>query len=310
MTNKEIIAKADMTLADLAAGGQMNPEQANKFVEIMQATPTLFNQARVEILGASQRKIDKIGFNSRILRAGVEGTPLSDADRSKASTGQILLDPKEVIAEVFISDDVIENNIAREALPDLIMKQMAERAALDIEELVINGDTSSSDTFLKLFDGILKQANLHVEDFASAALSRDAFKKAYKATPAKYIRNPRDWRFFTSHHVELEWRDLVVSRQTNLGDVALEGGQVTAYGVSVQGVSNMQPYSDGGTPEKMVSDILFTHPKNIIIALSRDIRVEYERDIRRRGFTIVLTAKVDSKFEEADAVAKTKKVLA
>jgi hypothetical protein len=188
------------------------------------------------------------------------------------------------------------------------MQQIAERAAIDMEEVVVNGDTASADPFLKLFDGVMKQATSHVHDFASAALSRDAFKYAYKKCPAKYIRNPREWKFYTSHFVNLEWHDLVANRATNLGDKALEGGTVTAYGVDVVGVGNIKPYNDG--TGKDVSDILFTHPKNIIIAMSRDIRVEYERDIRRRGFTIVLTAKVDAKFEEEDAVAKTIKVLA
>jgi hypothetical protein len=308
MTNKEIIQKADMTLADLAAGGQMSPEQAASFIRMVQETPTLLSSARVEMLGAAQRKIDKIGFSSRILNPGVEGTALADNKRSKPVTDQITLDPKEVIAEIFLSDDVLENNIEKDRMFDTIMQQIAERAAIDVEELAINGDTTSSDPFLALHDGLLKQATSHVADFTSAALARDAFKQAYKKCPAKYIRNPRDWRFFTSHFVQLEWMDLIASRQSALGDKALEGGQVTAYGVDVTGIGNIKPYDDGSG--KIVSDILFTNPKNIIIAFSRDIRVEYERDIRRRGFTIVLTAKVDSKFEEEDAVAKTIKVLA
>lgn len=308
MTNQELIQKADLALADLASGGKMNPEQAAQFIRMMQDTPTLLNSARVETIGAGQRKIDKIGFSSRILHPGVEGTELEDSKRSKPVTGQVLLDPKEVIAEVFLSDDVLENNVEKDRMFDTVMQQIAERAAIDVEELTINGDTTSSDPFLALHDGIMKQAVSHVTDFASATLDRDAFKSAYKKCPAKYIRDPRMWKFFTSHYVQLEWMDLVANRATAAGDKALEGGKVTAYGVDVQGVGNMKPYDNGAG--KTVSDILFTHPKNIIVAMSRDIRVEYERNIRRRGFTIVLTAKVDSKFEEEDAVAKTIKVQA
>ncbi|MBL2411293.1 phage major capsid protein, partial [Klebsiella pneumoniae] len=57
-----------------------------------------------------------------------------------------------------------------------------------------------------------------------------------------------------------------------------------------------------------VSDILLTHPKNIVVGMSRNIRIEVDKDIRARKFIIVLTAKVDAKFEEEDAVAKVIKV--
>lgn len=63
----------------------------------------------------------------------------------------------------------------------------------------------------------------------------------------------------------------------------------------------MQPYT---SEEKVVSDIILTHPKNILLGMSRQISIEVDKDIRGRKFIIVLTAKVDTKFEEEDAVAK------
>ncbi|GED14868.1 phage major capsid family protein [Aneurinibacillus migulanus] len=307
MTNKEIIQKADMALADLASGGQMTPEQATKFIEMMQDTPTILHSARVEPMAKAQTEINKIGFNSRILHPAPSGrVALADGERSKPTTERIKLDPQKVQAEVFLDDEVIDNNIEGENIFDTIMRLAAERSALDLEELVVQGDKSSADPYLALIDGVLKQANTHVVDFKSEALSRDVFKQAYKATPQKYIRNPRDWRFYTSHHAALEWMDQVAARQTGLGDRALEGGGATAYGVNVEGISMMQPYDDGAG--KSVSDILFTHPKNIIIGIRRDITVEYERNIREQGWTIVITAKIDAKFEEEDATAKVIKV--
>ncbi len=44
------------------------------------------------------------------------------------------------------------------------MQILAERAAVDIEELVVNGDTSSSDPYLAQLDGIRKQTVSHVID--------------------------------------------------------------------------------------------------------------------------------------------------
>ena len=306
MTNQQLIEKAAMTLATLASGGLMNPEQASTFIRMVQDAPTILKDARMVEMASDTRKIEKLGFGQRILRPGVEGTALADNQRAVPTTGTITLNAKEVIAEVNITYDTLENNIEKGNLQNTIMQLIAERAALDIEELIINGDTANAtDTYLKLIDGLLKQTTSHVRDLASAALSKDAFKKTYGAVPAKYMRNPAEWRFYTSHMGELEWKDQVVARQTALGDAALQGGMANAYGVPVKGIAMIQPYA---ASTDTVTDILLTHPKNIIVGMSRNIRLEVDKDIRERKFIIVLTAKLDTLFEEEDAVAKAIKV--
>ncbi|MFA2589978.1 phage major capsid protein [Bacillus mobilis] len=305
LNNKTIIEKADVTLATLASGGLMNPEQADTFLRMVQSAPTILKDSRFVQMASDTRKIEKIGFGSRILRPGVEGKVLADADRSAPATSTITLNAKEVIAEVHITYDTLENNIEGNNLQNTIMQMLAERAALDIEELILNGDKTSADPYLALLDGLRKQAKSHVVDHAAGAFSKDVFKKAYKAVPAKYLRSPKDWKFYTSHGLEVEWKDQVAGRQTNLGDFSLQGGLASAYGVPVDGIAMLQPYTD---TTNTVSDILLTHPKNIVVGMSRNIRIEVDKDIRARKFIIVLTAKMDTKFEEEDAVAKVIKV--
>lgn len=247
----------------------------------------------------------KIGFGQRILRPGVEGKAVPASDRVAPTTSTVELNAKEVIAEVNITYDTLENNIEGDALQNTIMQMLAERAAVDIEELILNGDTKSEDTYLAQLDGIRKQATSHIVDVAGEPLTRQVFKQGYKAVPPKYLRVPQEFRFYSSPGQEVEWKDKVADRQTNLGDAAVQGGLSSAFGVPVKGIANMQPYDADGTD---VSDILLTHPKNIILGFSRNIRIEVDKDIRNRKFIIVLTAKLDSKFEEEDAVAKIIKV--
>lgn len=306
MSNQSIIEKAAMTLSDLSTGGLMNTQQFNTFYRKMIDAPTILRDARNVPMQSDSMKIEKIGFGARVLKPGVEATPLADEDRSKPTTSTITLNAKEVIAEVNISYDTLENNIEGAGIQDTIMSLLAERVALDMEELIVNGDTASVDTYLKLVNGIRKQATSHVVDFASAALDRTAFKKGYAAVPAKYLRNPQDWRFYTSHITELDWKDQVAARQTALGDTALQGGLSTAYGVPVKGIAMLQPYDNGSA--KMVSDAVLTVPRNIVVGFSRNVRVEVDKDIRSRLFIIVLTAKLDVLFEEEDAVAKIIKI--
>ncbi|CAF1787062.1 phage major capsid protein [Bacillus subtilis] len=309
MTNQEAIRKAEMTLSSLKSGGLMNPTQASAFIRMVQDTPTILKDSRVIQMDHDTQKIEKIGFGQRILRAAQEGKALADDQKAVPTTSTVDLSTKEVIAEIDITYDTLENNIEGEGLQDTIMQILAERAAVDIEELIVNGDTSSSDPFLAQINGIRKQAASHIVDAAGEELSRQIFKRGYKAVPPKYLRIPQEFRFYTSPGIEVEWKDRVADRQTSLGDAAVQGGLSSAFGVPVKGIANMQPYTIGEADATTdVSDIILTHPKNIILGFSRNIRIEVDKDIRARKFIIVLTAKLDSKFEEEDAVAKIVKV--
>src|SRR5690606_20490912 len=305
MDNKQIIEKAAMTLADLASGGQLNPEQSNKFLQMVQDAPTIIRSSRFVPMKSDSRKIEKVGFGNRILRPAQEGVALKEEDKAKPSTDTVTLNAKEVIAEVNITYDTLENNIEGDNFRNTLMKMIAERAALDLEELILNGDTSASDAYLKLLDGIRKQATSHVYDHAGGGVDRALFKALYKQVPAKYLRNPKQFRFYTSHGTQIEYMDTIAARQSNLGDAAVEGKVPTAFGVPVEGIAMLQPY-DTTVDENpaTVSDAILTHPKNILVGMSRNISVEVDKDIRERKFIIVLTAKVDAKFEEEDAVAK------
>ncbi|MED1221555.1 phage major capsid protein, partial [Bacillus paralicheniformis] len=266
MRNQEIINKAEMTLASLKSGGMMNPTQANTFIQMVQDTPTILNDARVIQMDHDAQKFEKIGFGQRILRAGEEGKALTTEDKAVPSTSTISLNAKEVIAEVNLTYDTLENNIEKDGLQNTIMQMLAERAAVDIEELIINGDSKSDDSFLAQIDGIRKQAQSHIVDAAGGELSRQIFKRGYKAVPPKYLRVPQEFRFYTSPGIEVEWKDKVADRQTNLGDAAVQGGLSSAFGVPIKGIANMQPYSTGeGEKAIDVSDVILTHPKNIVL---------------------------------------------
>lgn len=301
MKNNEIIEKAAMTLSDLASGGMMNTTQFNTFYRNVIDSPTIIKDARTVQMPIDSMKIEKIGFGQRILHAGVEGVALTEDKYAVPTTSTIQLNAKEVIAEVNITYDTLENNIEKDGLYNTIMQMIAGRFALDAEELVINGDTEHEDPYLALIDGMRKKSTSHIVDFKGNTVDKSLFKKLYGAVPTKYLRNPRDWKFYTSYANELEWKDTVVARQTALGDQTLQGGLPNAYGVPVQGIAMLQEYNNG---TKDVNDAFLVHPKNILWGLSRNVRVEVDKDIRARKFIIVLTAKMDVQFEEEDAVAK------
>lgn len=298
MRTKDIIEKADIAVSDLITnGGYLNPMQANVFIRKLIDQPTILNEVRVVPMNAPTMEINKIGFGQRILkRAPASGTALDPADRSAPATEKVELTTKEVIAEVHIPYDVLEDNIERGRLEDTIMALMAERASLDLEELIILGDTGSLDTYLALVDGILIQATSHVVDFSATLpqISRAVFKEGIKAMPNKYMRNRPAMRFYVSPDAETEYTDSLADRETQLGDarIARKVPEV-AYGVPVTAAALM--------PD---TNYIFTWPKNIIFGVQRQIMIESDRDIRSRVLIVVLTMRLDIVFEEEDAVVK------
>ena len=302
--NIDLSQKATIALADLETnGGILSPEQSNQFIRSMMDTPTIMREARVVPMDSPTMKINKIGFGSRILRAAnqTQGSrALAEADRSKPDLGSVTLTSKEVIAEIMLPYEVIEDNIERGDIQNTILQLIAERAALDLEELVVQGDTALAtatppDAYLGLLDGVLKKATANVVDAGTAAISATVFNNVVKAMPSKYLRNRSQLRHYVPHDVEQDYRLALSNRGTSLGDDILTGNRpVPVFGSPMVGMALMP-----------TGNMLYTDPKNIVIGFHRNIRIESERVIAERQVRIVLTARVAVEIEEVNAVVKT-----
>ncbi|NIP54110.1 MAG: hypothetical protein GWN00_01425 [Aliifodinibius sp.] len=311
MRTKQIIEKADMTLADLASGGLLNPEQASAFFRQVQISPTILRSVRMVPMSGPQRNIDKIGFGSRILKPAVSATALDIADRSKPTTGQVQLNTKEVIAEVNLPYDVIEDNIERGRLnqagassdpkpvqggfKDTIVDMIAERVAIDLEELGLLGDTAhATDTYLQLADGWLKLMTSNIVNQASATITKTMFKNGLQTLPKQFHRNLMALSHYTSINQELEYRETLSDRATNLGDNMIQGRQ-PVFGMGVPLRSAAQMPEDTG---------MLTFPQNLIWGVQRQVSFEVDKDIRERVFIIVVTCRCAFQIEDELATVK------
>lgn len=305
MENKEIIKKADIALSDLATAGRLNPEQTDKFIRTLMESPTIIQSCRTVAMNSPEMKVNKIGFGSRILRPAISSTALADSARVKPDLSQVKLNTSEVIAEIHLPYDVVEDNIERGnigggldagagGIHQTIVDMIAERAALDLEELAIGGDTASADPYLALQNGFLKLATANVVAAGGVAYSKNVIKNVVKAMPPKYLRNRATMQHFVSVNNETEMRDVYGSRLTPMGDTQVQGNlPLYVYGSKVSGV----PLMPG-------EQSLYTDPLNLIFGVQRNIQIEYFKDIRARVFVIVLTCRVAFQIEETAAVVK------
>jgi len=305
MTNQELVNKADIALGDLSIAGRLNPEQTDRFVQTLIDQPTLLSAVRHVSMNSPEMFINKIGFGARIMRPAMEAAALADADRVKPDLGRVQLTTTEYIAEVHIPYDVLEDNIeggninvplqtGAGGLHNTLTDLMAARAALDMEELAILGDTNNpTDNYLSTTNGYLKLATANVVN-SNAPFDKNAVISAIKTLPTKYLRNRLQMQNFVSIDNETNARDMYASRGGALGDANLQGNlPIQLFGTQVTPVALM-PGNQG----------LFTNPDNLIFGIQRNIMMEYDKDIRARVFIIVLTFRVGFAIEEVNAMVK------
>ena len=295
-TSRTIIEKADLAVAQMISdGGYLNAEQSDTFYRKLIDEPTLLGNVRTVQMRSPRMNIDTIGFGSRILRAAPSsGVSLPADQRVRPAFGQVNLETEEVIAEVRIPYDALEDSIERGNLKNTIMQMLTGRVSLDLEELLINGDTSSSDPYLALHDGALALAGHTYDGSALTAIDKDAFKAALQEMPTQYLRNLTAMNFLMSWHNVIEYRDTLATRSTGAGDdYYLNRPTVSAFGVPIVPAALMPN-----------DEILFTYPQNLIFGVQRDIMIETDKDITSRVLIVVLTMRIAIQAEEANAIVK------
>lgn len=298
----ELVRKADLVLSELSThGGLLSPEQTNRFLKKLIEAPTILGVARTVPMGADTMKLNKIGIGTRVLRAGVENTALTEAQRTTPVTSQVVLETKEVIAEMRLPYTVLEDNIEGQDLVTTVLDLLAEQAAADLEDLILNGDEAFVDgddadnqAYMRLFDGVLKRVTSHVVNANSAALGLATFNTAFKAMPVKFRQNRAALRWFLTPNDEANYMQVLANRDTALGDAYVTGAATLRIMGIEATAANYLP----------ASRALLTNPKNIIIGIRRRLTLESEKLISTRQLKFVLTARVAHNLEEEDAIVE------
>ncbi len=311
--NRTLLEKADLALADISGpNGALQEAQAAQFVKLLIKESKVMQMATVTPLKAPKQLINKVRFNSRVLKAGVESTALVEADRSKPDFTHIEHDAQLFRAEVRISTETLEDNIEGDGLRNTIMSLMADAISRDMDEIAINGDTTSADPALASFDGLLKLAQSNVVNAGGATLNKSILRDMLKTMPQEFRRDKGRFRFLTSANAEIDYRDTLADRMTIDGDRALasmggsESAPVGYSGIRVDDIPMFPENLGGGQDE---TNALLCDPKNIDFGIWRKITVETDKDITKGVLIIVATLRFDAIFQEETAVVKAEHIL-
>lgn len=306
-----MIKKADSVL-NFGVNGKLALEQENQFIEYMVNKATFLKDIRVTTMKTEEKQIDKLGILSQILLPAVEGTKLDSADYGKVDTGRVKLVSKEVIAVLDLSKRTVEDAIEKEGvnfnagrfqspggIHSRILKLIAERASLDLQDLAINGDTtldpavSKRNKLLSMNDGFLKLAG-NVYDAQNTAISAKVIDNVTQLMPEQYLNDPTAYRYIMSTHTEARLRSKLADRNTNGGDSFLQSRNpiVLSYG-DTKAVAAMP-----------ATKVLYVNPQQLIFGIQRGIVIDLDYNPYERKYYFILTARVDFKVEETTAMVR------
>jgi HK97 family phage major capsid protein len=303
MNNRTILQKADLALADLVTGGGvLKPVAAKKFIRLLIKQSELLKMVTAVPMAAPQQSFPKIKFSSRVLQPEPASGPLTPAQRVKPDIDSVELSAKAFKAEVRLPDQVLEDNVEEGQLRQTIMELLADAVSRDMEDVCINGDTTSVDPVLAQLDGALKQAVSHVVDAGGTPLSKEFLTDLMKSLPSEYAKLRKEMRYFTSVDAELDYRKTLADRETGAGDKYLEtDAPIVVSGVPLMPIA-LFPETLGATGDQTVT--LLTHPKNVYVGIWREIKIETARDISEGATIIVARLRFDVKFADELGVAK------
>jgi hypothetical protein len=296
-TNRTLIEKADLELANLQAdGGYLNDQQSDRFIRLLIKKSVLLGMVNVTPMKGPRQEENKTRFAGRVLRPGSPGVALTKSQRAKPDLSQFVLDAKLFKAQVNINDETLEDNIERGVFLDTVQEGMAMAVGRDMEFVTIQGDTASADPLLAVLDGILKQATSNLVNAGSSKLDKDILRDMLKTMPEEFAV-VETLKYFTNRRARIDYKDSLANRATALGDANIVQRNTAAY-------QDMELSSIPEWPNGVSTSALLTDPKNIWVGVHRKVRFERDRDVPAGINIIVGTLRFDTKFEEETASVK------
>ena len=296
LSNEELLRKAAFTTGDLDGANEapLSVEQVKAFLRLAITPQVMLPDVRTVTSLAAKWAESKIDFSQRVMRPGTEGERLAFSDRVKPGTDKVEISTTLIRGEVPISDEALEDQVEQAGFADTLVTMIADAVGRDVEDLMINGDTTSGEAYLALFDGWIELAN-DANTYAAAGDAQDyqeIMRNLLVSVGDKYKRDTANMRFYAPMRLVELYRDILAARGTPLGDLHLEGARELMYqGYKIVGVPLMKVTA--GSPD--VSDILFTHRQNLYAGWRRAIKLESFRDPREGATSFIVTARVDAK---------------
>lgn len=317
--SEDILQKViNTTNVGAGGGGLLNAEQSNTFIDYMFDATVLVKECRTVKMRAEVQDIDKVAVGQRLVRVATEAT--DTGENAGATFTKVSITTTKLRLDWELSSESLEDNIEGAALEDHIARLMATQFGNDLEDIGINGDTTSTDGSLKAFNGWYKLAlaGAHVVDNGGAVLTLATFNKALKAMPRNYMQKRAELRFYTGSNAIQDYlfgmaqtganpwagprSDQIISGPVRTeGSAGFNGGR--PFGVELREVPL---FVETGTGTYSGASGLHTHveltfPKNRIMGVKREVQVFREFKPKKDAIEYTAYVRAGVQWENLDA---------
>lgn len=320
-TTEELLEKVLATSTiGAGGGGVLYPEQADRFIDYMWDQTTLTKMVRRVKMRRPSQDVDKIAVGQRLARKASEG--VDDHVNADPTFSKISMTTTKVRLDWELTTESLEDNLEGEALEDHVARLMATQLGNDLEDLYINGDTTSGDALLKTLDGFVKRflAGNHTFSYAGTGMDRGLFNKVIKNMPRKYLSRRGDLRFITSPGLMQDFLNTTVAtnasgdRFFNLPERVYEnpqgvGGQgggsvgIRPFGLDMVEIP-LFPEDAAGTYSAAAGNHgygIWTFPQNMIVGVQREITVYREFKPKKDAIEYTVFTRIANQIENLDA---------
>ena len=178
--NEEMIEKT-ITTGDLLTGGLLNPIQQTQFITLVKKFSVLLPISRFIRMPRPLMDVDKLWIGEPVTESVDEATDTGNLARAKFQ--RIVLRAQKVRSAWNITTEVLQGNIEQNEFEQTVMNTMVERIATDLEDLGINGDTTTvgntpRDRLLRRLNGWNVQTEgAHILDVKGSSIQKGIFSE-------------------------------------------------------------------------------------------------------------------------------------
>lgn len=207
---------------DFLNGGLANADRRNAFETFVRGTNDMMNLADIEFTKTLRVQHDKEWIGRRVLEAGTEATTFTNNKEPDYDGGTTTL--VKLTGQYKVSYEALVENIEGKGYQAGLTRRFMEKAAYDISDIAVNGDTSSIDTFYAKFNGFYKKSDdAYVIDAEGNTINRNIFYAGFEGLPREARRRKNQLKWFGNTLLQSNWRQVYGDRATLGGDSATRG---------------------------------------------------------------------------------------
>ena len=296
--NRTLIRKAEMVISDFASAGALNPEQADKFIRQAIKAPVMLQQVNVKPMKAKKAQFPKMRYNNQVLYGADEATALPQTQWATPTLGQVELDTQLFKAETRMSDEVLEDQIEQGNFKDTVINALSAAVGRDLEKVMIQGNTSSSDFLLKKLDGLVAKITSNTVNGGSSVADKELMRDIAQALPDEWANTENPKAFYTNRAAQLDYIDDLGTRETPAGDAYVISKKPAVYRDELVWAVPMMLTASSKT------HVIYGDPQMIYAGFHTKIRLAIQYDAPSGVYIIVARVRFDVQLEEETAFVR------